>query len=314
MAGYSNSYSNSRRRQPGRNRGRNQPQPGDVITSAITLQVILCLLVIVFFVVYKQANEERYQVIKTEYTAMTNSDAGSGALGAVLSGAAEGITNGLQSVEDFFANLARGLLGRETPSPETSTPEEESESEAPVNQFQYNYLDEELVYTAALPVGGFFPVEEEKAATKEPPSGSTMAPIFLSAPVKPPVTGIISSLFGYRTHPITETSDFHTGMDIAAEEGRAILSCLPGVVAETGESQIYGNYIIIRHAENLETFYAHCSELIAATGMVVRQGERIAKVGKTGLTTGPHLHFSVIVAEQFTDPYWVLKNSIEPLE
>jgi murein DD-endopeptidase MepM/ murein hydrolase activator NlpD len=112
---------------------------------------------------------------------------------------------------------------------------------------------------------------------------------------------------------VSEEEDVHTGMDIAAVAGRAILCALPGTVTEVGQSPTYGKTITVRHSENLETFYAHCSEIVAKVGMVVRQGERIAKVGQTGVTTGPHLHFSVLVAGQYCDPYWLLKDDVKLL-
>jgi murein DD-endopeptidase MepM/ murein hydrolase activator NlpD len=138
--------------------------------------------------------------------------------------------------------------------------------------------------------------------------------VFVIGAVKPPVTGLITSPFGYRDHPVTEEEDFHTGMDIAAVEGRAILCALPGTVTEVGQSPIYGNFITVRHSENLETFYAHCSEIIATAGTKVRQGERIAKVGQTGVATGSHLHFSVLVAGQYCNPYWLLKDDVKLLD
>ena len=92
------------------------------------------------------------------------------------------------------------------------------------------------------------------------------------------------------------------------------MAALPGEVVEVGYSSVYGNYIVLQHATNLKTFYAHCSQIIAKEGMAVRQGERIALVGKTGLATGPHLHFSVIVEEQFADPYWILSDYLELVE
>jgi len=143
-----------------------------------------------------------------------------------------------------------------------------------------------------------------------PPGGSWLSPVFFSARMRPPVTGPVTSAFGWRVHPITEAADFHRGIDIAAPEGRAILAALPGEVIEVGYSRIYGNFIMLAHSANLRTSYSHCSEIIAREGMMIRQGERIAKVGSTGVATGPHLHFAVIAHDRYVNPYWALSDFV----
>ena len=160
--------------------------------------------------------------------------------------------------------------------------------------------------------GGWFPVDvsPEGDLTKldalAPPQGSTLAPVITTAKPTAPVTGPITSDFGYRYHPITFEPDFHTGLDIAAAEGTAIHVALPGVVAETGESPSYGNYIIVEHSPNFCTTYNHCKEIIAREGTVLRKGDRIATVGSTGISTGPHVHFEVIVNGLKANPLWIL--------
>ena len=73
-------------------------------------------------------------------------------------------------------------------------------------------------------------------------------------------------------------------------------------------SSDYGNYIKLTHAGGLETFYAHCSEIIAQKGMVVRKGDRIAKVGSTGISTGPHLHFEVRIDGIKSNPAYAFER------
>jgi len=112
-------------------------------------------------------------------------------------------------------------------------------------------------------------------------------------PVRPVETGVLSSPFGYRIHPISGEEGVHTGMDIAAGEGDPIYTAFYGTVLETGESKGYGKYVVMEHAGGLRTLYAHCAEIAAEDGMVLRPGEVIAYVGSTGNSTGPHLHFEV---------------------
>ncbi len=141
-----------------------------------------------------------------------------------------------------------------------------------------------------------------------PPDSAMISPIFLSATLRAPLNGTITSPFGYRLHPITGLLDFHTGIDIAAPSKTAICAALPGKVTEIGVSAIYGNYVVIDHQNGLQTAYSHCSSIIVKKNTVVRQGDRIALVGSTGISTGPHLHFELRLNGQVVDPLPHLKG------
>jgi len=106
-----------------------------------------------------------------------------------------------------------------------------------------------------------------------------------------PVQGRITSGFGYRTHPILHVRKMHTGLDIAAPSGTPIHAAAGGVVLFAGRWGGYGNCVILDHGGGLATLYGHCSSIAAGEGQTVRQGQTIAYVGSTGLSTGPHLHF-----------------------
>lgn len=153
--------------------------------------------------------------------------------------------------------------------------------------------------------GGWNPFAPEPL---EIPANASIAMVVTNAVPLLPVEGTVTSLFGYRIHPITGEPDFHMGMDIAAEEGTAVLCALPGTVTDVGVSTVYGNYIVVQHSKTFQTRYCHLSEAVAQTGENVRRGARIGLVGNTGMSTGPHLHFDVIVDGKYSNPIWILEE------
>lgn len=112
--------------------------------------------------------------------------------------------------------------------------------------------------------------------------------------------------YGYRKHPISGADDFHRGLDIAAMQGEAVRAAIPGRVSEINSSAIYGNFITLDHGRGLFTTYSHCDTIIAELGTNLRQGEMIATVGNTGISTGPHVHFEISRDGKYYNPAWVL--------
>jgi murein DD-endopeptidase MepM/ murein hydrolase activator NlpD len=105
--------------------------------------------------------------------------------------------------------------------------------------------------------------------------------------------GYYSSNYGYRLDPITGRSTFHTGVDIIAAPGTDVLAAAGGVVATSAHVAEYGNIVEVDHDNGLTSRYAHLSKSLVRVGDVVMKGQVIAKVGSSGRTTGPHLHFEV---------------------
>ena len=117
-----------------------------------------------------------------------------------------------------------------------------------------------------------------------------------------PAMGVVSSGFGYREHPLSGEEKFHNGVDLAVEKGTRVLAFADGVVDFVGKSDAYGNYVQLRHANGVTSFYAHCSELLLPKGTEVKAGDVIALSGDTGNVTGPHLHFELKVDGVRIDP------------
>lgn len=103
----------------------------------------------------------------------------------------------------------------------------------------------------------------------------------------------MSSGYGVRRDPIYGSSKFHAGLDFAAKTGTPVFATADGVVTEAGRQSGYGNCIDISHGYNYLTRYAHLSEVLVKPGQEVKRGEMIGKVGSTGKSTGPHLHYEV---------------------
>lgn len=305
--------------------GRTPGQQGDVIVTALAIQIFVCIVLLMAAGIYRRADRSGFDRLKASYEAVATDTEQTRQLTSVVDDWQNGVNVIFSSAEDWLTRLFGRLTGQEVNVSEPpfeaapseaeqfaqELPAEEEDLSRAAGGFTYDYLRP----TGAS--GGWQPAAASSTADFSQlaaPRGSTLAPVYLGGKIIAPVEGLITSKFAYRYHPITGTSDFHTGIDIAAEEGRGILAALPGEVVEVGESDIYGLYIVVQHATHLQTSYSHCSEIIAQEGMAVRQGERIAKVGQTGMVTGPHLHFSVIVDGQFTDPLWVLKDHIQVVE
>ena len=104
----------------------------------------------------------------------------------------------------------------------------------------------------------------------------------------------VTDSYGYRTHPVSgKRGTWHNGVDLAAGSGTSIYASKSGTVTTAVNSSIWGNYVVINHGDGFSTLYAHMQGLIVSVGDYVKQGQTIGYVGSTGLSTGPHLHFTI---------------------
>ncbi|MBS5581532.1 MAG: peptidoglycan DD-metalloendopeptidase family protein [Megasphaera sp.] len=131
---------------------------------------------------------------------------------------------------------------------------------------------------------------------------SSYQPVSGSGQMIWPVNGVITSPFGYRTHPIFGRQILHSGIDIGVDEGTPVHAADGGVVVEAGWISGYGYCVIIDHGNGTSSLYGHNSSLAVSSGQAVSQGQVIAYAGSTGNSTGPHVHFEVRVGGEPVDP------------
>jgi murein DD-endopeptidase MepM/ murein hydrolase activator NlpD len=125
-----------------------------------------------------------------------------------------------------------------------------------------------------------------------------------------PVQGRITSGYGRRKHPILKRVHFHQGIDIAAPTGTPIVAARDGRVTFSGWKKQAGRVVILEHDDGFASVYAHTSENLVEVGDAVRAGEEIARVGRSGLTTGPHLYLEVRRDGQHLNPLKVLTDDV----
>lgn len=125
-------------------------------------------------------------------------------------------------------------------------------------------------------------------------------------------TGYITSRFGGRKDPITGRASFHRGVDFAGKTGSDVLAVADGLVTASGSESGYGRTVEIRHGNGLVTRYAHNQKLLVKVGDIVKQGQVIAKLGSSGRSTGPHLHFEVLKDGKHVDPMKYVRLKKDP--
>ncbi|REK71391.1 M23 family metallopeptidase [Paenibacillus paeoniae] len=121
----------------------------------------------------------------------------------------------------------------------------------------------------------------------------------------------ITSTFGVRRDPFTRRAAVHSGLDLGGDRGDPIYAAADGVVTLSERTYPYGNNIIINHGRSIETRYLHLNKRLVEVGATVKKGDLIGELGNTGRSTGPHLHYEVIVGGEHVDPMPYLKEDRE---
>jgi murein DD-endopeptidase MepM/ murein hydrolase activator NlpD len=110
-----------------------------------------------------------------------------------------------------------------------------------------------------------------------------------------PVQGWVTSGFGFRTNPFTGLNQMHEGLDISNRLGTPVIAPADGIVSATGKDFSYGNVVVVSHGFGVTTHFYHLSKILVSAGQKMKRGDKIAEVGTTGKSTGPHLHYEVKV-------------------
>lgn len=169
----------------------------------------------------------------------------------------------------------------------------------------YSVTSESVLNADIVPSGG---VDGELDNNNELPDNVSVNGYTLNKSMYLPLKGEITSQFGERIHPVNGEYSFHAGIDIAADTGTPIYSAFDGEVIVSDCDQWNGYYLKIIHDGNIMTVYCHCDKLCVETGDIVKAGDKIAEVGSTGVSTGPHLHFEFRINNISYDPAIALES------
>ena len=280
-------------------------EKSDCLIRLILCQAAVCAaVVLVVFAVGKLSNGVFAQM-RAEYQRIMSVDMSASEVFANLKGITAEILGGksdLTRAEQVYA--ADG--GQDDETRKETAPTEAQENSEAETQDMYE-LSKELGETVAEVTGVASASSDMGLSAAK--TGTSFAKYEISVIPAMPVTGRITSPFGYRTHPVNGGDDFHSGLDIACAEGTPIACAFFGQVIDTGCTETAGNYVTVRHSDSLVTFYCHCSQILVSKGDVIRRGETIALVGSTGRSTGPHLHFEVRIDGVKMNPEILLYSS-----
>jgi murein DD-endopeptidase MepM/ murein hydrolase activator NlpD len=121
-----------------------------------------------------------------------------------------------------------------------------------------------------------------------------------------PSAGMVENKFGFKKHPLLATLRLHSGVDYAGAVGDPVFAAEAGTVSVAGVEGGYGKYVRIAHGKGLQSAYAHLSSFTVKPGDCAAKGQQIGRLGQTGISSGPHLHFEVLKNNRFIDPETVL--------
>lgn len=234
-----------------------------------------------------------------------------------------GVLDNIKSA--YFDNLERNFIvelkdsGSEvfknTPTPETSdatkAPETTANTTEAITEVIATTAPQTEQLTAKIKAEGG--ADYSVSSIDDIPDNVSVNSYTLSQRMFLPTDGEITSSFGVRTHPIDGDLRFHAGVDIANDLGTPIYAAFDGVVKVATYDQWNGYYLKIIHDNEIMTVYCHCNKLLVKEGEKVKPGQKIAEMGSTGSSTGPHLHFELRIENISYDPESALNEAISEI-
>lgn len=251
----------------------------DYLSKTLLIQFIVCLVLFGLIFALKSSNTRLFSELENTFSKRLEDN---------LS---------LDEAKSVFANLNNG---------KATTTKNESEKNANEEVSDYIPFEEPSLNAEIIATGGN---DIKVSSNSDIPENVSTDSYKLNRKMILPLKGETTSEFGVRTHPISGDLRFHAGIDIAAQKGTSIYSAFDGIVTEAGYDQLNGNYIKIKHENDIMTVYCHCEKLNVKKGQSIRAGEVIATVGSTGSSTGPHLHFELRINNISYNPQKALKGA-----
>lgn len=233
----------------------------DFFTIVMIVQSLVCAILVVLMLLSARSDGKFAQIMKNGYLEFMITD---------FTG--EDFEDAFRSFREYVAVFL-----------------EENESET-VAVFNESEETSEIQTQEELPTGGI----DLEFSSLETLEGISFCDVDTGIEMSLPLEEyVITSPFGYRFSPLSGETGVHTGLDMAADYGQSVYAVADGIVVDSAWDNSYGNYVKIQHENNTVTIYAHCSSLCVDEGEKVLAGDRIARVGSTGASTGNHLHFEI---------------------
>ncbi|HSB05378.1 MAG TPA: peptidoglycan DD-metalloendopeptidase family protein [Thermodesulfobacteriota bacterium] len=257
---------------------------------ALYLLAFILLCTTFFFCDYVQVKKKAFQLARLHH----ETEAQKSQI-HFFSARIEDLEKQLSKLRDFdkkiriIANLERGqettsLMGMGGPSPSDIRDQLKKEKDdrsliqqmrADVDRIQSEAISREVSLSE---------IEKQLQSKKE---------MLIHTPSIWPTTGWVTSGFGFRTNPFTGLTQMHEGLDISNRVGTLIVAPADGMISDSGNDLVHGKIVVISHGFGMTSRYSHLSKALVKTGQRVKRGDKIAEIGITGKTTGPHLHYEV---------------------
>ena len=254
----------------------------DYLSKTLLLQFLVCLVLFGVVFALKSTNSRLFTQLENSFSKSLEEN---------LS---------IEEAKSVFANIANSKP-EETTEKKNEVDEAVTDEETSFVPFEEPSLSAEIIASGGRDI--------KVKSNNDIPKNVSIDDYKLNQKMVLPLKGKTTSEFGVRTHPISGDLRFHAGIDIASEKGTPIYSAFDGEVIEADYDKWNGNFLKIKHDNEIMTVYCHCEKLNVKEGQKIRAGEVIGTVGSTGSSTGPHLHFELRIANISYNPQKALKGA-----